>query len=464
MSNQTVAQENIGRILKIVGAEAVDLYGRNTRDAALVSISKALIESSDTSMQSVSVGEKDYPFSVRGVQSLRITNEHHSTCLDTEVASTVGLGFTDGTPKPAPTTDPATGASVASPDEPYYQRQIEPSKADDTLDPLCSESFAQVLWATSEDLWELGNGFMEIVRGGTSGQITGVHHIPASTVRVVVDKTNGEYHYVVRTLEGVEGDLHFARYGLKDQFLANRSIMTLTNTVDPKKVSEVVHFRRPTARSRWFGMPHWLSGAVAIELGQMLNQWRYDYFLNRGVPEFLLCFLGKKLPDDQWKQVEQTLQSNIGLGNTHKSLALNIDDPDMEVVLKQFAQTGQSEGQDYSSAAESLGLRVTSAHGVPPLLAGIVVPGKLGANNELPNALMSFQLLRVGPMQRLMYRQLVKVFCGPDSGLGLKPADFALRTIVDEMNLKMMDTVGRMRQSLPEAQAQGRDLTKGMKH
>ncbi len=100
---------------------------------------------------------------------------------------------------------------------------------------------------------------------------------------------------------------------------------------------------------------------------------------------------------------------------------------------------------------------------MPPLLAGIQVPGKLGAQNEMPNTMAAFQALVVGQDQQLWSRALGRTLGSPEAGLGLAETDFDFWTIMDEIDLAVLSTVGGMKESLPEAKAGGRDLKAGPK-
>ena len=100
---------------------------------------------------------------------------------------------------------------------------------------------------------------------------------------------------------------------------------------------------------------------------------------------------------------------------------------------------------------------------VPPLLAGIVVPGKMAAANELPNALLGFQTLVIGPAQRSLWTILSQTLGGGDGVRGIGPGDLRLRAITDEFDMGKVDTTARMKQPVAEAQAQGRDPAAGLK-
>ncbi len=156
------------------------------------------------------------------------------------------------------------------------------------------------------------------------------------------------------------------------------------------------------------------------------------------------------------------LKSQIGQGNGFKSFAINIEDPNLQVQLEKLAMDSNTD-DGYEALKTTCGMDVISAHGVPPLLAGIHLAGKMAATNELPNALMAFQVLVIGPAQNNFRKVLARTLGAKETGLGLSYADFRFNRITEDLDLAMMNTVAGMKQTLPEAQAQGRDLSAGMK-
>ena len=133
------------------------------------------------------------------------------------------------------------------------------------------------------------------------------------------------------------------------------------------------------------------------------------------------------------------------------------------MVFQKLGLEGKSD-DDFGKTKESLAASIITAHGVPPLLAGVQLPGKLGANNELPNALMAFQILLVGPGQRLFQQTLGTTLGHPDHGVSkLTIKDFAFQRITDQIDLQAADTVGRMRTPMAQANAEGRDISAGVK-
>lgn len=504
--------------------------------------------------QGIALGRKMRPYNYDAIIKFRDSNEHHATCLATKVAATVGLGHRDvaadkakaqmaadqqnqqiqqqnqdrqmameahkanvhsimhpakpaakadptGLPSAAPAQNPLQGvrSDTAAFDTMMDAMRIghswKPSKVDEVLNPLCDEHWQDVITCTAEDFWELGAGYIEVVRKGKRGRnglglgpITGVHHIPAIDVWINVEDNDYNRHYEIATVFGSDpgfgatawglsnnlGVRRFARFGDKADFLARvsaRGSLSIAFAGDgsvvtnkPEFVSEVIQIKNPSARNRWYGWAQWLSAVPAITVYRYMQQYLADFFLNRGVPEYLLFLLGAAVDNDSWKKIDEVLKAGIGLGNSHKSGAFNLINPNIKVQLERLAMEG-GKGVEDNATKESLALSTVTAHRVPPLLAGIQIPGKLGATNELPNALMAFQVLCIGQAQRLFQQKLGMTLGNPETngGLELTPEDFALNSIIEEIDVGNMDTVARMRQTPMQANAEGRDLKAGVK-
>jgi hypothetical protein len=499
MSNPIPMPESVTKTMIEVLMNNESLYPTSDSDGervSAVSIFKEAISKAKSSGQGASPGVKDHPFDRSRVAYLQTINEHHATCIHTKVASTVGLGFlteqdrakrtalgeatmeaikppkpgekppvpAEG-PKPiqkafpAPQPAPMSGPQVGQKPSNYTQ-----ATTDELLNPLCRFSFADVLNDVVEDFWQVGDGAIEVIRKGD--EIVGLYHIASQHLNVEVEtkeqaeKGESGHYYHYKFVGGEEGsEKIFAIFGDKEDMLKR-----LESQEDPDSVSEVICFRKPSSLSRWYGFADWVAATAAIELVQCLRQQKYDFFNNRGVPEFILFVLGTTLSETQWTSIENSMKATIGSGNAHKSIALNITNPEAKIQLEKLALEGK-QSDDFTGMADSLALSIVTAHRVPPLLAGIQVPGKLGATNELPNALKAFQLLVIGPAQRIIHQTLSSTLGNAElnGGLALTPDNFELKTITDEIDLGAMDTMSRMRQTLPEAQAEGRDLNAGVK-
>lgn len=443
----------------VVSRQTLPLYGKRESNESLYAQIRKIEEPG--SGQQTPVGRILQPFDMQMVHNFQASNIHHATCLYTKTACTLGLGFKDGKKK-KPEMEAQEFAGAVGSEDLYEETEL-----DRALDPLCDTTFADVETALGEDYFQCANAYLEVVRESAeeNAPIVGLHHIPSPDVHIFMEDDKRNWHYeIFNSLSGRAR--HFAKYGdLPDFTTRGGQTGNVANfSVEPGVFSEVVHFRRPTSLHRYYGIPDWVSAVPSIELDQMIIQQNFDLFLNRGVPEFMLFITGAKLSRDDWEKVENALKANIGLGNAHKSLALNLQNPDIKIQLEKLNIEAKT-GDTFQTLTDALSLRIVSAHRVPPLLAGIQIPGKLGAVNELPNALVAFQILVIGPAQRVFRRTFAKTLGDrtKNGGLPLREKHFNFRTILDVVNLGNLDTVGRMRETLPEAQGKGRKLEDGVK-
>ena len=383
-----------------------------------------------TSKQKTTTGVKRHPFNFRSMIAFQVHNVHHSACIDAKTKATVGLGH-------------------------------ESDKVKKALDPLCPVSWSVSRLAGNEDFWSVGNWWMEVVWNAQRTEILGLHPVAAASVHRYVDSAETkEYHWIVST---PEGEQHYAAWGDLLNFKARRG--------DRLSIpdAELIHIPDPSSASKYYGAPNHLAAIASIELVQALMQYQFDFFVNRGVPEFMLFIMGGKVDDPDWKRIEDALDAQIGSGKSHKTIAVNLPDLDLTVQLEKLAMEGTQDGSYFADMMETLSLNIVSAHRVPPSLAGIMIPGKMGAANETSNAIMLFQSLVIGSAHETIEGVFDATLGDPkrNGQLDLKPGDFAFKTIVDEIAEQMKklapaDTMGRMKDELGDAASEGRNIEDGL--
>lgn len=409
----------------------------NVPDSLMAGIQKVDKKASE---QPANIGRAYHPLNFDKLKQLGTISEHHAACIEIKAAAIFGLGFV--LDKQTSTNENLT----------VFDRLD--SRVDKLLDPLCIHSFSDVMMSAGLDYCETANGYIEVRREGAGGKIVGIYPCPSSTVNIYVEDQSN-FHYEIDPEEG-SGPVKFARFG--DSLRLQSSL----NGTDIK--SELIHFRKPTNKNRWYGVVDWLSVVPQIELYSALLQYKHDFFLNRGVPEFMLFVTGGIVPPEKWKDIENALKANIGSGNSHKSIALNLDGENITIEVVKLALDNPGE-DTFSGTKEALALGIVSGHRVPPLLAGILIPGKLGASNELPNAIRAFQSFVISQEQRTIYQTLAKTLGDPakNGGLALSAENFKMYTVTDEIDVMQMDTSMRMRQTETAAAAEGRNLDAGLK-
>ena len=353
----------------------------------------------------VTVGKKSHLIEKITARDLRDFNATHAICIDAKVSSTVGLG--------------------------HREEEIH-----DILDPLTRFSWQDTLNALAEDYFETGESFLEVVWDGPERtEITGLHHVESAGIHVEVEAENSAnmFHYVVEgEAGGAEqlvmaqwGDLQDlrARYGQEDPSEdagdgegGDPDMDAINRAANDAKLSsalggsivnsEIIHLRQPTNRSRFYGYPDYMSAVPSIELVQCMTQHEFDFYFNRGVPEFLLFLTGKNI-GGCWSKIDTMLKSNQGLGNSHKAQGVHIPGNPEEVNVQIEKLAMEDAGNSgFTEKSGTLDMRIATAHGMPPQLANIALPGKMGAANEGPNAMLTFQMRKLGQAQKNFSRVL----------------------------------------------------------
>jgi capsid portal protein len=416
--------------------------------------------------------ELQRPLDMEATIRLKDMSTHHLSCIQTKKNATVGLGFygkdeliETGKSLEQEIGDANKNTSVAQIVSLLQGNQRVNSKVDDELDPLTvmPGGFAQELDQTAEDFMDTGTGYLEVVRGNLDNaeEITYVGWIRASTLTATtVDGRLRYYKYV----DPSGGTKYWPLFGLANKEWMFTEGPYKDSKVTRDKVSEIIPFILPSNRVKYYGYPDWLAGAVDIDLVRLSKQYKADFFHNRGVLDFILTIIGDKLSKEQLASVENMIKGSIGEGNNYKSGVLQFQNKDVKVQVDKLAMEAQTEEQ-FAKDSEVFSQNIVSAHRIPPLLANILIPGKLGATNEYINALIGAQLLTFGPYQQIFQRTLSRTLGNPDEngGLGLGPEDFRLRTVTSQINITGLDTVSRMRSEATSPENADRDMEDGVK-
>jgi len=398
-----------------------------------------------------------HPVNVESVLKLKDISSHHCACIQAKKFGTIGLGFIDEGQaiSASVTTDEAQNAAASLLSGKAYVR----SAVDDKLDPLTHYGFSNDLLNIAEDFMDTGTGYMEVVRNA-SDEITWLGFVPTADIWAI-SQGNHIYYLYRNPVSGQQ--TYFAKFGIENKkWLFSDGPYNGNSTLLPEKVSEIIPFICPSNRVRHYGYPEWLSAATDIDLLKKAKQYKADFYHNRGVMDFIIAVMGESMDSDKWAKIETAIRGTSGMGNNFKNLALNLGNPDAKLQVEKLASENGTEEQ-FGKDNEVLSQNIVSAHRIPPLLANILIPGKLGAANEFVNALIAAQLLVFGPYQNIFQSTLAKTLAGPDGIKGIKEEDFRLRTITSQINLTGLDTIGKMRSGVNDPQNADRDLQKGVK-
>jgi hypothetical protein len=398
------------------------------------------------------VGRQEHPIDYEAAVRTMLAVSTQATCIMTKRDATVGLGFEtaeqrkkrkeEAMPPPQPGPNPIAQAKALMDDT------GETSKVDEVLDDLCEVSFQSLINEVGEDYENTGNGYFEVQRESDTSPIVSMWHYFSPMIYVVVEEGGLDKHFEV---DSPSGTVKFARFGDLQGFRQRNP------NVKQETLTEMIPFRMPTASCQHYGLPQWLGCVPWLEIAQHMMSYESDYYQNRSVPDLLAFFKGMNLSAEAQKEMKQMIKDCVGPGKRHRSMAFFLPKSDSEIQIERLSTENREKLADSWS---TVALEIVSSHRVPPLLAGITVPGKMGAANELPNALIAFQQLYIAQHQKIFQRVLGKTLGSPEAGLGLSPTDFLPRRITDFYDIGQMDTMSRMRQPLAGS---GRNLSQGLK-
>ncbi len=364
------------------------------------------------------VGARAHLVNKEAARRMRDLNTTHSTCLDAKRSSGVGMGHRDRT---------------------IYE----------ALDPLCRHGWQDVLDAVGDDLEDHGEGFIEVVWDEARLRVLGLNQLDGAQVNVVVERQNDSetYHYQVTSNVATRETVAMAQWGdlleLKARYEARGGLVRntgaglsydglISSPLGGRIVnSEVIHLRLPTSRDQYMGYPDWVAATPFIELVQAMVRHEFDFHFNRGVPELLISLIGGTLSDDDWTAIKVIFTGSQGLGNSRKSAALRLAGSPESVKI-QVDKLGEDGARDYfGEKLDTLAMAIATAHGTPPILANILLPGKIGASNEGPNALLLFQKRKLGQRQKMVSSRLAQTL---GSGVALGP-EGASKTLTEDQFL-----------------------------
>jgi len=427
--------------------QSIPLY--SDQDIGGLAKLRKIADSSFNDTIMVTDGRIEHPINLSVLKNLLSVNPVHSACISAKVEATVGVGHVSEEEKRA-IKEILKGVNVEGNKLILRQSIGLPGKVDDVLDPHCFNTWQDVLHDASEDYNILGHSGIEFIYTAER-DLRGIHSVPAESLYIHInrDEATGELWHYFKIENGTTNDKVIAPFGKNTEIKARLGLTYLP--------SELIHFRKPTSRSRYYGVPDYLACMADIELGMRRNQMASDFFLNRAVPEGIIWTKKTGYSTEQKTTLSNTLKGVMGPGNGYKSIYIDLLDPEGQVgYIPIMAETPLDSLKDIS---ETIAASIVTSHRVPHLLAGVLTPGKIAGVNELPNAIITFQTLVVQPMQNLIKRMLANSLGGPMGNVDLEPEDFDFRRITDAFDLGTLDTMNRMKEPV----GSGRKPSEGLK-
>jgi PBSX family phage portal protein len=302
---------------------------------------------------------KEPPYSLTALAELYEINSTHKACVDAKTTNIVGLGY----------------RFVANRPE---ADDAERKRLEELLGSCNPEmTFTGLMRAVWADVETVGNGYLEVTRS-SAGEIDGFYHVPATTVRVKCDRSG-----FVQIRDGRKR--HFRNLGGPER-------------PDPESAetqNEIVHLRKYTPQSSYYGVPDILPAISAIAGDKAAAEYNVSFFEHNAVPRMAVICQGGPMSKDLIQQIRRFMESEIK-GQAHKTLILEVPDNGTELRLEPLGQP-QAEDAGFLDFRRANRDEILMVHRVPPSKITIVENANL-ANSKDQDKTFREQVVR--PEQR----------------------------------------------------------------
>lgn len=305
------------------------------------------------------------PYDLDSLAALYETNATNKACVDAKVTNIVGLGY--------------RFVSV-DPDSDDAERERLQGIFDNCNPEM---TFTEVLRAVWSDVESIGNGYMEVTRN-SERQIDGFYHVPGTTVRV-----SGDRQSFVQIREGRRQ--WFRALGRRKQSGAT-------------DLNEIVHFKKYTPQSSYYGVPDAISALSAIAGDKAARDYNLDFFEHNAVPRMAIIVEGGQLSDEIIRQIQHFMESEVR-GQGHKTLVLDVPGSDVSVRIEPLT-VGEQDDASFLAYRKANRDEVMMVHRVPPSKVTVIENANL-ANSKDQDKTFREQVVR--PEQRRIEYQMTKM-------------------------------------------------------
>jgi PBSX family phage portal protein len=292
-------------------------------------------------------------------------NSSHFAAVQSKISNVVGLGYDLlETPKVTAKLDEIPDENVTQIQN--FRRKVSRSKQQvlDLINTLNNDdSLLETLKRVYLDYEVTGNGYIEVGRTAT-GAIGYVGHIPSTTMRIR-RKRDGFVQIVnYRTM-------FFRNFGDKE---------TPDQIGDDPMPNEVIHLKKYTPTSFYYGIPDVIPATNAVAGDQFASKFNIDYFENKAVPRYIITVKGAKLNADSERKLLEFFQTGLK-GSNHRTLYIPLpaDEGNSKVEFKMDPVEAGVQDSSFHQYRQDNKLEILMAHRVP-LTKVSIMPGISLAN------------------------------------------------------------------------------------
>lgn len=373
------------------------------------------------------------PYNLEGLAKLyNEESSPHYAAVNAKVANIVGLGYNF-----VETAKTKRGFEKIVDDEEKVKKkrqQLEQHR-DDILSRLdkfnAEDAFLEVLIKVWTDYEVTGNGYLEVGRK-KNGEIGYIGHIPAQTMRIR-RKRDG---YVQISAYKVQ---YFANFGMggvekDDDGVPTGKAIPISNPIGGGQPNEVIHFKRYSPVSGFYGIPDIIAALPAIAGNKFAAQFNLDYFEHKAIPRHVIILKGAKLGNHAEKDLLEFFETNLK-GQNHRSLYIPLpgDTEDNKVELKfETIEAGiqDSSFEKYRKANMS---DILMVHRVPLSKISTADGASLAIARDADK---TFKEQVCAPQQKIVEKKLNKIFAEITDTIEIKLNEM---TLTDENTQSQID-------------------------
>lgn len=330
------------------------------------------------------------PYNLDYLAKLYELSVPHKAAVDAKTANIVGLGYDF---VPSSKTDEKADSLDGDKAE-KFQKKLRRLKRElmDALDDMNEEdTFTEILMKVWKDYESTGNGYLEIGRSETTGQIAYIGHLPCTTVRIRRER-DGFVQIIANKA------VFFRNFGKDDP----NPLGTDSNP------NEVIHFKRYAPSSTFYGVPDIVAAKTAVAGNDFSAKFNLDYFENKAVPRHVIILQGATINPRLAKNILEFFETGLK-GKNHRSLFVPIPagNKDKKVELKIEPVEAGVQDASFNNYRKENRSEILMAHRVPVNKIGLPEGVSLAVARDADK---TFKEQVCGPEQDTVEKKLNKVF------------------------------------------------------
>lgn len=363
------------------------------------------------------------PYNLEYLSKLYELSAPHYAAVNAKVANIVGLGynFVETTKTKMlfeQYTDNETKTKKA-------RRKLEQHRKEltDAIESFTHEdTFTEVVVKVWRDYEVTGNGYIEIGRK-VDGTIGYIGHIPAHTMRIRKKR---------------DGFVQISGYKL--QFFANfGDDEEVANPVSGDKPNEVIHIKRYSPTSTFYGIPDIVAAKAAVAGNEFASRFNLDYFENKAVPRHVIILKGAKLSAAKEEALLQFFETGLK-GQNHRSLFITLPADTAETKSDLVIKPVESGVQDssFNNYRKANVSDILMAHRVPISKIGLAEGVSLAVARDADK---TFKEQVCAPEQKIFEKKMNRIIAELSDALEIKFNEMTLtdadtQSKIDERNVK----------------------------